>query len=191
MDISQAEPTIATSIRTQLAAIEEEINLLDKDKRIRQGESGLQKGYVTTLRKWLAGCQGAGQQEEDIAKVLRHMGVDSLEAGFAKLWKVVGVLDLAVSKASELQVIHFLLYDDMFNELGSDSAKSSSALSNISNNGYNPSTFQITQILLDRSKDLYAAAKRNPYPPQKQPSQDTQALIEDLKRENSKLNDLL
>ena len=133
---------------------------------------------MTTLRKWLGGCQGAGSQEEDLGKVLRHMGVESVEAGFNKLWKIVGVLDLAVSKISELQVIHFLLYDEMFNELGSDSAKSSSSLNNISNNGYNPSTFQITQILLDRSKDLYAAAKRNPNPPKKHStSQETQNLI--------------
>jgi len=29
-------------------------------------------------------------------------------------------------------------------------------LSLIANNGYTPGTFQITQILLDRSKDVYA-----------------------------------
>ena len=69
---------------------------------------------------------------------------------------------MAITKISELQVIHFLLYDDMFNEIGSDSQKSTVSLSHISNNGYNPSTFQVTQVLLDRCKDLYAAAKKNP-----------------------------
>ena len=112
--------------------------------------------------------------------------------GFAKLWKVVGVLDLAVSKISELQVIHFLLYDEMFNELSSDSPKSAQALANISNNGYNPSTFQVTQVLLERSKDLYAAVKKGP-PTQRQvgASRETDELIEELKRENGKLNEML
>jgi hypothetical protein len=33
-------------------------------------------------------------------------------------------------------------------------------LSQISNNGYIPGTFQITQIILDRLKDVYAGCKK-------------------------------
>jgi hypothetical protein len=36
------------------------MNLLDKDRRIRQGESGLQKGYISVLRKWLREGQAGG-----------------------------------------------------------------------------------------------------------------------------------
>jgi hypothetical protein len=36
-----------------VASIDEEINLLDKDRKIRQSEGGLQKGYATAFRKWL------------------------------------------------------------------------------------------------------------------------------------------
>lgn len=57
IDVSQSEPVIATFLKGEVAAIEEEINLLDKDRRLRQGETGLQKGYVTTLRKWLQNNQ--------------------------------------------------------------------------------------------------------------------------------------
>jgi len=53
LDISQSEPVIATSLRGEVAAIDEEISLLDKDRRIRHGENSLQKGYVGALRKWL------------------------------------------------------------------------------------------------------------------------------------------
>lgn len=37
-------------------------------------------------------------------------------------------------------------------------------LSQISNNGYTPGTFQITQIILDRLKDVYAGCKKGSQP---------------------------
>ena len=48
----------------------------------------------------------------------------------------------------------------MFDEIGKDSQRSLGLLSQISNNGYNPGTFQITQIILDRLKDVYANCKK-------------------------------
>jgi len=45
----------------------------------------------------------------------------------------------------------------MFAEIGEDSQKSVGLLSNIANNGYSPATFQVTQVLLHRSKDVYCA----------------------------------
>ena len=43
------------------------------------------------------------------------MGVDSYENGFRKMWKLVSHLDLILSKITELQIISFLKYDQMFN----------------------------------------------------------------------------
>ena len=57
VDVSQSEPVISTFLRGEMAAIEEEINMLDKDRKLRQGEPGLQKSYVTALRKWLQANQ--------------------------------------------------------------------------------------------------------------------------------------
>lgn len=37
IDVSQSEPVIATFLKGEVAAIEEEINLLDKDRKLRQG----------------------------------------------------------------------------------------------------------------------------------------------------------
>lgn len=77
VDISQSEPVIATFLRGEVAAIEEEINIMDKDRKLRQAEGGLQKGYATALRKWLRDNQGITEKEDDDAKILRQMGVDS------------------------------------------------------------------------------------------------------------------
>jgi hypothetical protein len=52
----------------------------------------------------------------------------------------------------------------MFDEIGKDSQRSSALLSQISNNGYIPGTFQITQIILDRLKDVYAGCKKGSQP---------------------------
>jgi hypothetical protein len=48
----------------------------------------------------------------------------------------------------------------MFEDVGSDSQRSSSILSSVANTGYNSGTFQITQVLLDRLKDLFAATRK-------------------------------
>lgn len=92
------------------------------------------------------------------------MGVQSYEKGFQKLWKIVCNLDLTITKITELQIINFLIYDEMFDEIGKDTQRSSALLSQISNNGYTPGTFQITQIILDRLKDVYAGCKKGSQP---------------------------
>ena len=48
----------------------------------------------------------------------------------------------------------------MFDDIGKDSHRSSNLLSQISNNSYSPCSFQITQIMMDRAKDLYAAGRK-------------------------------
>ncbi len=88
------------------------------------------------------------------------MGADSYESGFKKLWKIACDLDSMVTKISELQVVHFLLYDDMFQDISQDTQRNTSLLSNINNSGYTSGTFQITRILLDRAKDVYAATRK-------------------------------
>jgi hypothetical protein len=48
----------------------------------------------------------------------------------------------------------------MFEGIGKDSNKSAAALSQIASNGFVPASFQIAQVLLERSKDLYAASRK-------------------------------
>ena len=129
-------------------------------------------------------------------KVLKQLGAENYEAGFKKLWKIACHLDNMVTKISELQVINFLIYDEMFEDIGSDSQRSAGILSSVANTGYSSGTFQITQVLLDRLKDLFAAtrkgtggtiAKRE----DARGREETNELIAQLKSENSKLTALL
>lgn len=105
---------IAAYLKGEISGIQEEINLLDKDKKIRQGESSLQKSYTLALKKWLAIAQTHSEKEDDDGKILKYMGVDNYESGFRKLWKVISNLDLMISKITELQIVQFLLYDELF-----------------------------------------------------------------------------
>ena len=104
-------------------------------------------------------------------------------------------LDLMITKITELQIVHFLLYDDMFAEVGNDSQRTSTVLNSISNNGYISGTFQITQVLLDRSKDVYAATKKGGNvirgKEETKGRDETSELITQLKGENAKLTSLL
>ena len=85
----------------------------------------------------------------------------------------------------------------MFDDIGKDSHRSSSLLSQISNNSYSPCSFQITQILMDRAKDVYATCRKNqgkgdPKMQEDRKSRDeTNQLISQLKVENAKLNAML
>lgn len=56
-------------------------------------------------------AQAVVEKEDEDAKILKQMGVDSFEAGFRKLWKVANHLDLIISKITELQAVQFLKYD--------------------------------------------------------------------------------
>jgi len=49
------------------------------------------------------------------------MGMNSFEDGFRKLWKVICNLDLMISKIMELQIVHLVKYDALFDKVGQDS----------------------------------------------------------------------
>lgn len=78
--------------------------------------------------------------------------------------------------------------------MGSDSQRSSGLLSGIAKNGYSSGSFQITQVILDRSKDLFIDSKKKINLAGKTSSisdknkEETQELINQLKHENNKLN---
>ncbi len=84
----------------------------------------------------------------------------------------------------------------MFEDIGSDSQRSASILSSVANTGYSSGTFQITQVLLDRLKDLFAASRKGPGSTATKREdargrEETNELIAQLKSENSKLTALL
>ena len=108
--------------------------------------------------------QALNEKEDDEVKILKQLGVENYEKGFQKLWKIVCNFDLVISKITELQIVNFLIYDEMFDEIGNDSQRSAALLSQIGNNGYNSGSFQITQIILDRLKDVYAGCKKGSNP---------------------------
>ena len=129
-------------------------------------------------------------------KVLKQLGAENYEAGFKKLWKIACHLDNMVTKVSELQIINFLIYDEMFEDIGSDSQRSAGILSSVANTGYSSGTFQITQVLLDRLKDLFAASRKGTggtiaKREDARGREETNELIAQLKSENSKLTALL
>lgn len=78
------------------------------------------------------------------------MGVESYEAGFDKLWKIVCNLDLIVSKVTELQAIQFLKYDELFNGIAENTPKADKLLQNIGKGRFDPSYFHLSQIILER-----------------------------------------
>lgn len=83
------------------------------------------------------------------------MGVESYEAGFHKLWKIMTNLDLIASKMTELQIVQFLKYDEMFQSLAEDSNNGQRILQAISKGGFAVSNFFLSQIALEREISLF------------------------------------
>ena len=75
------------------------------------------------------------------------MNVDNLSAGFKKLWKIVCNLDSMVVKSTELQVVAFLKYDELFGTLCKDYTPVTKRLNGI-NQGFTIGSFQASQILV-------------------------------------------
>lgn len=84
-------------------------------------------------------------------KVLKYMNAENYEIGFKKLWKIICNLDLMISKIMELQIVHLVKYDELFNNIGKDSEVASSMLNAIAQGGFNPAMFHVVRISLERS----------------------------------------
>lgn len=53
-------------------------------------------------------------------------------------------------------MVQLLKYDEAFTSLSEDSEKSTNLLSTIGKTGFSPSTFQLSNVLLERNKDLFS-----------------------------------
>ena len=108
------------------------------------------------MKKWLSSVQSMIEKEDEDGKILKYMGVDSYESGFRKLWKVLTNLDLITTKVTELQIISFLKYDQIFGDMAEDSVSAQKILEKIAKGGFNPSNFQPSQLLIDRYHELFS-----------------------------------
>jgi hypothetical protein len=52
-------------LKSELNAIQDDLGQLDIDKKIRLGESALEKGYILALKKWLRDIHTSVDKEED------------------------------------------------------------------------------------------------------------------------------
>lgn len=75
----------------------------------------MQKSYVVTLRKWLKeNAMTTMEREEDDFRVMKALNVEGYENGFRKLWKLLTGLDHILVKATELEIVQLLKYDEAF-----------------------------------------------------------------------------
>lgn len=63
VDISKSTPIFVALIRTEVAAIQEQINLLDKDKSLRSGDNSLAKSCNLNISKWVKEAQNMVETE--------------------------------------------------------------------------------------------------------------------------------
>lgn len=190
VDISQPEAAITSMLKAELAAIQEETSQLDLDKKLRLGESTLEKGYVLAVKKWLREQQSGSEREEDELKVLKYMNVADLQSGFKKLWRVVGLLDSMIVRSTELQAVSLLKYDDLFLSLCKDYSPVTKKLNALSQ-GFNAATFQVAQALVERQQDLFSLVSKLKKSSPSTSSNESDLVISKLQEENAKLSSYL
>lgn len=75
------------------------------------------------------------------------MNVPDLSTGFKKLWRVVCLLDALVVKSTELQLVSFLKYDDLFSSLCKDYSPSLKKVSAVTQN-FTAGSFLASQLMV-------------------------------------------
>ncbi|KAM3138885.1 hypothetical protein pb186bvf_009088 [Paramecium bursaria] len=118
----QDENAFASSIKAELLQIQEQINQLDLDGRLRNQEYK-QEFRLQNVKKWLnQHSQQTKQlsekisQQLDPSKIMDILNCKSPEESLCKLYRFVCAVDCIVQKVTEFELIHILKYDDIYTQ---------------------------------------------------------------------------
>lgn len=143
INYSQDEQTVITSMKSDLLSVQEEINKLDIDGKLRASafiSDPMRKPYFSALKKLIAGSceintkdfiEAKGFISPDIEKICEIMRVSNSSDAAKKLFKLLSAFDLFVSKWQELEILMFLQYDELFQELVEQKGESDTRLNSI------------------------------------------------------------
>ncbi|CAK78516.1 unnamed protein product (macronuclear) [Paramecium tetraurelia] len=121
LNLYQDENTFITTMKAELHQIQEGINKLDFDGRIRNNDPR-QEYRLQQVKKWVAqNSQSKLALEKlnniEISQLLTILDVQTLEEAIVKLYKFISIMDSVIMKVTEYEAIHLIKFDELFSSL--------------------------------------------------------------------------
>ncbi|CAD8177683.1 unnamed protein product [Paramecium octaurelia] len=121
LNLYQDENTFITTMKAELLQIQEEINKLDIDGRIRNNDPR-QEYRLQQLKKWVAQNSTSKFALDklnniEISQLLTVLDVRSLEEAVVKLYKFISIMDSIIMKITEYEAVHLIKFDELFGSL--------------------------------------------------------------------------
>ncbi|KRX04251.1 hypothetical protein PPERSA_11375 [Pseudocohnilembus persalinus] len=164
------ELAYATQIKMDIIQLQDEIDNLDMDGKLRGGSVEFGSAPNTAMRKWLAQNSQNGKKELekklsqnlDEKQLLETLKVSSAEEGMKKLYKIAAIMDVMINKIHEYDIIYLLRYDETYNTLMKNASSSNNTKFNMLSQGVDTKKFLPAQANLERLVDMFAlCAKQN------------------------------
>ncbi|CAK63372.1 unnamed protein product (macronuclear) [Paramecium tetraurelia] len=121
LNLYQDENTFITTMKAEILQIQEEINKLDIDGRIRNNDPR-QEYRLQQFKKWVAQNSTSKFTFDklnniEISQLLIVLDVRSLEDAVVKLYKFLSILDSVIMKITEYEAVHLIKFDELFSQL--------------------------------------------------------------------------
>ncbi|EAR85068.1 hypothetical protein TTHERM_00530200 (macronuclear) [Tetrahymena thermophila SB210] len=172
--MGQDEFAFASTIKADLLQVQEELNELDPDNKLRSsGNIEFGKGYQTTLKKWLGQFSDSNIKQSfdkrvkadlDVNKITEALGQKgNTEEALKKLYKLCLIFEIVANKLTEFEMVSLMRYDDTYSNLVKDEPQANqlSKLKMIAGQGqYQFSKFSICFANMERFASLIRASKK-------------------------------
>ncbi|CAD8082613.1 unnamed protein product [Paramecium primaurelia] len=187
LNLYQDENTFITTMKAEILQIQEEINKLDIDGRIRNNDPR-QEYRLQQVKKWVAqNSQSKLALEKlnniEISQLLTILDVRTLEEAVVKLYKFISIMDSMIMKITEYEVIHLIKFDEIFSSLCPNYQENLQQISVLK--------FPISIANLNRMTELYQV-KQDKNQPQKlgNDNSNNQMLLKQNKQKDDQISEL-
>ncbi|CAD8100085.1 unnamed protein product [Paramecium sonneborni] len=187
LNLYQEENTFISTMKAELQLIQEEINKLDIDGRIRNNDPR-QEYRLQQLKKWVAQNSQSKLTFEklnniDISQLLTILDVRTLEEAVVKLYKFISIMDNLIMKITELEAIHMIKFDELFGSLCPNYQENLQQISVLK--------FQISIANLNRMAELYQVKQdKNQSQKISNDNNNNQIMLKQIKQKDDQINDL-
>lgn len=170
LNFAQDDLSYASQMKIEIMQLQEEIDKFDIDGKLRSSTNlEFMKSYIASLKKWLAANSDQNVKKEIDARSLQNLEIDKIlqvlnaknaEEGLKKLFKMVRVLDYMVNKYTEYEILAFIKYEDIFNQLNAKYSNLQSKKLSWLSNGVNTNKFHVAFLNLERMMELFSICSK-------------------------------
>ncbi|CAD8095002.1 unnamed protein product [Paramecium sonneborni] len=189
LNLYQDENTFISTMKIELQQIQEEINKLDIDGRIRNNDPR-QEYRLQQIKKWVAQNSQSKLTFEkynniEISQLLTILDTRNLEEAIMKLYKFISIMDTLIMKITEYEAIHLIKFDELFSSLCPNYQDNLQQISVLK--------FPLSIANLNRMTELYQVKQDKNYSQKlsnDNSNNNNSILLKQIKQKDDQINDL-